>query len=1262
LTSQERQQRINACPKWQYPEALPVSDRADEIAATIRAHQVVIVCGETGSGKTTQLPKICLAAGRGIEGLIGHTQPRRMAARAVATRIAKELNTSLGDAVGFKVRFTDQTSKNAYIKLMTDGILLAEAQKDHLLSDYDTIIVDEAHERSVNIDFLLGLIKQICQVRPELKVIVTSATLDAEKFAQFFESQGKPAPIIEVSGRMYPVSVRYRPLSEALDDDADDEEGMEDAVADTVEELWRGQSGDILVFLPGEREIRETAEALEQNLKARPYAGQMEILPLYARLSVAEQNKIFSESNGRRIVLATNVAETSLTVPGIRYVIDTGLARVKRYSLRNKTTLLHIEKISQAAANQRMGRCGRLSEGICVRLYDEEDFNARPQYTEPELLRSSLADVILKMAALKLGRAEDFSFIDAPAPRAIADGYQLLTELGAMDESGALTKIGRSLSQLPLDPRVGRIVLMSYEKHCLPEALVIAAALSVPDPRDRPFEKQQAADQAHARFKDPQSDFLSFLSIWRWFSDVMNEKLSHRKTVDKCRELFLNYLRLREWRDVHQQLLSTLKEAGWVWPETFTEKITPPFYQALHESLLSGLIANIGVKNDVGDDYQGARGMTFSVHPGSGIKKNAPWVMAAELTETSRLFARCVAIVDPLWIERVCQDRVTREYYDPHWDAKRGEVTGFERVRWYGLTLVGRRPISFARVNPQVAREVFIREAVATGDLPAKYRGQGSFFEHNQKLIENIAKLEDKARRQDVLIDPQSIEQLYLERVPDHVVSLVTFEQWYQDAIKGNPKILYLTREEVMRHAAAWVTEDLFPDRMKVEGVPLPLAYRFEPDHPLDGVTLTLPLPALNKLDAARLSWLVPGKVRDKITWYIKALPKPLRNRLVPIPNIVTAFLEDVTFGEGDLATVFAAWLNRIYRMDIHASVWNQEALPPHLKMHYRITDDENHVLRDGDDLALLRAELNDLAKMSFSDEGATAFEKTDLVSWSFGDLPDHVTVMRHGKKWTAYPMLVDCRKSVSLTVSDTPEAAMTETRKGIIRLIRFSLKDLVSRYERDPKGFREASLLLKTLIPTDILLADVINAVCDRAFIGADALPRNEKSFNEQIKRARTRWTAVAESAFLLLNEIAVAHQQFLTRLNAAPLAWGSLLQALRAQRDALIYPNFFSLTDWDHLTQLPRYLKAMDRRLAKYPERAERDKKHGAQMEMLWARYREREAANQKTGVTEPMLQNYRWMLEEMRVSLFAQELKTAYPISFPRIEKVWQGIVKG
>ena len=1262
-----RAARAAAKPAVSYPMELPVAQRADEIAAAIRAHPVVIVCGETGSGKTTQLPKICLAAGRGEGGLIGHTQPRRIAARAVATRIAQELGQPVGEAVGYKVRFTDHTRPDAYIKLMTDGILLAETQGDRRLKAYDTIIVDEAHERSLNIDFLLGYLKQLLPLRPDLKLVITSATLDADRFARHFGDQGKLAPVIEVSGRMFPVDVRYRPLKKANDeaatvvpDEPDDEEELEEAIVNTAEELWREGPGDILVFLPGEREIRETGELLRRGLAKRPYAAQVEILPLFARLSVADQQRIFAPGNGRRIVLATNVAETSLTVPGIRYVIDAGLARVKRYSLRNKTTLLQIERVAQASADQRAGRCGRVAEGICVRLYSEEDFAARPKFTDPEILRSSLASVILRMASLDLPAVDAFPFVEAPGPRAIADGYQLLQELGAVDDERRLTPLGLELARLPLDPRIGRIVLAARDLGCLPEALVIASALAVPDPRERPLERQQAADQAHLKFRDERSDFLSLVALWEFFGDALGQKLSHRRLVDTCRAQFVSWLRLREWRDVHQQLVATLEEAGWKWPARLPTTMDAARYATLHKAVLAGLLGNIGVKSDAEDFYLGARGIKFYLHPGSGLAKKssggAKWILAAELTETSRLFARCAARVEPEWIEEVAGQRVTRDYFEPHWSEKRGEVIASERVSLYGLTLVARRPVSFGAIDPALAREVFIREALVPGALAT----QGSFLTHNREQVAEIAELEHKARRQDVLVDDETIAAFYAELLPADIHSLVAFERWRATAEAANPRVLFLTREYLMRHAAAQVTGELFPAELELAGTKLPLKYRFVPGHPLDGLTLTAPLALLNQLDDRLLSWLVPGMIREKVTHYLKSLPKATRNRLIPLPEAVTAFLESAPDLPLALPDALRGYLRNRLGESLPTDVWHGVDMPDHLVVNVRVVDAAGGELAMGRDLAALRAQLGEAAQMSFA-AGGPAFGKKGLRRWDFGDLPETLHIQRGAQQLTGYPALVDEDDSVALAMLDTRDAAEASTRAGVLRLLRIALKDAAARFDKGGPEFVQAGLLLKTVIATDRLLADVLAAITDRAFLGDDPLPRNERAFAEQIKRARTRLPAVGDGAFRLLWTIATEHSVLARRLASLPPALSRLGAETRAQRDALVYPGFFTGTPWAQLQHLPRYLKALDRRLAKQGERPDRDLRHAEQVAVFWQRYRERLDRNRAFGRRELALEDFRWLVEELRVSLFAQELKTPVAVSFKRVERAWADLAR-
>ncbi|WP_010116269.1 ATP-dependent RNA helicase HrpA, partial [Burkholderia oklahomensis] len=979
----------NPVPPITFPESLPVSGRRDEIARAIADHPVVIVCGETGSGKTTQLPKICLALGRGVgaggAGLIGHTQPRRLAASSTGRRIAEELGTPFGEVVGYKVRFTDNLAPGASVKLMTDGILLAETQTDPLLTAYDTLIIDEAHERSLNIDFLLGYLKQILPKRPDLKLIVTSATIDADRFARHFGSDERPAPVIEVSGRLYPVEVRYRPIADDRPAAVRHAEGaasgrdraktareaerdLMDGIVDAVDELCREGPGDVLVFLAGEREIRDAAEALRKH-----HPPHTEILPLFARLSAAEQERVFKPSNARRIVLATNVAETSLTVPGIRYVVDTGLARVKRYSYRNKVEQLQIESISQAAANQRAGRCGRVADGICIRLYEESDFAARVRFTDPEILRSSLASVILRMKSLHLSAIESFPFIEPPPGRAIADGYQLLNELGAVDDDNALTPLGRELARLPLDPRVGRMILAARDQQALREMLVIASALSVQDPRDRPLDAQEQADQAHRRFADERSEFLQWLKIWAWFEEAVAHKKSNRQLVDACRQNFLSHLRLREWRDVHSQLLTVVREHGWRLNEADAT------FEQIHLSLLTGLLGNIGFKADDEPHYLGARGIKFHLWPGSAlVKKAGRWVMAAELVETSRLYARCIAKIEPEWIERIGAHLLKKSLSEPHWEKRPAQVSAFERATLYGLTVYHRRRVAFGRQDPARARELFIRGALVGGEFDTKL----AFFAHNRKLLADIEQLEHKSRRQDVLVDDELIYAFYDQTVPAGIHTGVAFERWYRDEVKksGQPedklRLLYLSRDDLMRHEAAGVTTDLFPKRATMAGVEMALSYHFEPGAPRDGVTLAVPLFALNQVDARRAEWLVPGMLKEKVQLLLKSLPQKLRRHCVPLPEYAAGFVERVgaeRFGAGGLVEGLIADIRGETQIATKTSDFKLETLPAHLFMNFKVIDEHGRQLAMGRNLAQLRAELGAQAQQHFQKIAAAA-------------------------------------------------------------------------------------------------------------------------------------------------------------------------------------------------------------------------------------------------------------------------------------------------
>ncbi len=1235
--------RQQALPRPEFPPELPVSTRKDEIAAAITRHQVVIVCGETGSGKTTQLPKICLELGRGVAGLIGHTQPRRIAARSVASRIAQELKSPLGEAVGYKVRFNDKLSESSYIKLMTDGILLAETQGDRFLNAYDTIIIDEAHERSLNIDFLLGYLKQLLPKRPDLKVIVTSATIDAARFSEHFNG----APVIEVSGRTYPVEIRYRPLQETEEDER--EEKIEEAILDAVDDLSRLGGGDILVFLPGEREIRDTAEHLRKH-----HPKGAEILPLFARLSIEDQQKIFRGSNGRRIVLATNVAETSLTVPGIKYVIDAGLARVNRYSLRAKVEQLQIEKISQAAARQRAGRCGRMSNGICVRLYSEEDFNARSEYTDPEILRSSLASVILRMAALRLGDVAEFPFIEAPSSRLINDGYQLLQELGAVDAKRELTEVGNQLARLPLDPRVGRMILAAKKENCLAEILIIGSALAIQDPRERPMDKREAADQAHAKFADERSDFMGYLKIWAFYGEALKHKKSNRELLNNCHSNFLSFLRLKEWRELHGQIASIVGEMDF---HSNTQEAT---YEQIHRSLLAGLLGNIGFKDGEAESYLGARGIRFHIAPGSALKKARPkWVMAAELMETAKLYARCVAKIEPDWIEPIANEGGTRSlteshYSDPRWDRKPAQVVAWERVSLYGLTIVAKRRVHYGPINPTEAREIFIREALANMEFDTR----APFFAANRKLIAEIEELEHKARRQDVLVDEHVLFAFYDARVPQGIVNGAGFEKWRETAEKDNPRLLYLARENLMRHGAAGVTEAQFPETFDLDGVMLSLKYRFEPGHPLDGVTVTVPLALLNQLDPTKAEWLVPGMLREKITYLVKALPKAFRRVCVPVPDFVTAFLEQAAVGQGQVQPALAAYIQQRSGLKLSVQDWQDDILA-HLLMNFRIVDDAGRELAMGRNWNALKQQLGQAAQLTFRN-ASPDIEKSGLKQWDFGDLPTTLSFSQDGRQLTGYPALEDNNDSVSVKLFDTETAAVTAHRAGVRRLMRFELKEQMKQLDKGLPGFTQYAMLLRNILNADDLKEDLLTTIADRAFIGDDPLPRTNDEFMKLKARARTRLPAVTEALVRQVQAIATEYQLLVAKQSQMPATVNRLKRDVEQQLHWLIYKNCFSRTPWEHVQHLPRYLKALRLRIEKHPSNPDRDGRNAQAVGVLWQNW---EAAVEKQKKADKLTQellDFRWLIEELRVSLFAQELKTPFPVSLKRLEKNWNDII--
>ncbi len=1253
-----RRARAEAKPAFDLPPELPVSPRADEIAAAIRAYPVVIVAGETGSGKTTQLPKICLTAGRGERGQIAHTQPRRLAARSVAARLARELHTELGDAVGYRVRFAERARREGYVTLMTDGILLAETERDRDLVRYDTIIIDEAHERSLNIDFLLGYLRQLVVRRSDLRVVITSATLDTDRFARHFAGPDGPAPVIRVSGRGYPVEIRYRPLV-ATTSEPDDEQALEDAVAAAADELWRDGPGDILAFLPGEREIRETADVLRRAFAARPWAAAVEVLPLYARLAFDAQQRVFAPSRGRRIVLATNVAETSLTVPGIRCVVDSGQARIKRYSPRNRTTQLAIEKVSRASADQRAGRCGRLGPGVCVRLYAEDDYAARPEHTDPEIQRSSLAGVILRMAALELGDPAAFPFVDPPPPRAIADGRRQLEELGALDAAAGLTAGGRELARLPLDPRVARIVQAARERGCLAEALVVASALAVPDPRERPHERAQSADQAQLRFRDARSDFLSLIALWEFFDDALRERQSHRHRVEACREHYVSFLRLCEWRDVHMQLRRALVEAGWRVDTTLPPKIDALRYEALHRSLLAGLLGNIGTRATTAGaapgQYDGARGLAFHLHPGSGIAKKPPrWVVAAELTQTTRLYARCVALVEPAWIEAEAGSRAEREYFEPHWDRERGEVVASERVRLYGLTLCAKRPVSFGAIDPPRARDVFLREALVGAELGVA----APFLDRNRALIDEVIELEHKARRQDVLIDEAALAALYAVRVPDGIATRAGFEHWRRRAERSDPDCLAFTRDELMRHAAAQVTEELFPATLRIAGTDLPLRYRFAPGDPRDGVTVVVPLALLNQVDAAALDWLAPGMIRDKATHHLKGLPKAWRQRVVPIAETVTAFLVDEPDRSLPVTAALAAFLGRRLGETPPNACFDTDAVPTQWQMNIEVVDAEGAELDSGRDLDALRVRLAEALRLSLA-ESTPEFERRGLVGWDFGTLPESLAIETAAGRIVAWPAIVDEGETVALTLEDRREGAAALSRRGVARLVAIAIGASLRQRLAPPASWTGTALKLREAMTPERLHEDLSAAIIDRAFVGDDALPRDAAAFATLVARARARRPAVIDSALALVSSVASAYQPLSRQIDALAPGQRALARDARAQLDALVYPGFLAATPWERLQHLPRYLRALERRLQRAREHPEREARHAAEVALWWARYLDRAAGARRSGGPPPELEAFRWMIEELRVSLFAQELRTPAPVSFKRIERAWAAL---
>ena len=1243
-------------PRPKFAESLPVNERRAEIAALIEKHQVVIVCGETGSGKTTQLPKICLELGRGTNGLIGHTQPRRIAARSTAARIAQELESELGHTVGYKIRFTDRTSPQSYIKLMTDGILLAETQGDPWLGQYDTLIIDEAHERSLNIDFLLGYLRQLLPKRPDLKVIITSATIDASRFAQHFSLNGQPAPVIEVSGRLYPVEVRYRPVQND-EAESDDEKDLYDAIVDACDELHRLGPGDVLVFLPGEREIREAAEALRKHAFGRS-GPATEILPLFARLSAEEQSRIFKAHVGRRIVLATNVAETSLTVPGIRYVVDSGLARVKRYSYRNKVEQLQVEKIAQASANQRAGRCGRVAAGVCIRLYDEPDFAARPEYADPEILRSSLAGVILRMKGLRLGDVEDFPFIEAPPPKAISDGYQLLLELGAVNEERALTPVGNELAKMPLDPRVARMIVAARDEGCLKEVLVIAAALTVQDPRERPQERQGSADIAHKKFADEKSEFLSWVKLWQWYQGELEHKKSQRKLVQACHENYLSALRMREWLDIHSQLHGLAAEHEW------KENQIPATYDAIHRALLSGLLGNIGCKSEDSGHYLGARGMKFLIHPGSALNKKAgKWIAAAEITETSKLFARCVARIEPEWLETVGAHLIKRSWFDPHWEKKAMQAVAFERSTLYGIVVNPKKRVNFGPMNPAEARELFIRQGLVGGEIAEEYARRWAFFTHNHQLMLDIETLEHKSRRPDVLVDDELIYAFYDQVIPTGITSGAEFDKWRREAERETPKLLYLKREDLMRHEAAGVTTEAFPPVIRLGGVEFALTYHFEPGSPKDGVMLTVPLAQLNQIPAARCEWLVPGLLKEKVIQLVKTLPQKIRSKLVPVPEFAAEFVAAVPPSDKPLVPSLIHFILNSRGLnargwEITPDAFRPDALPDHLSFNFRLVDEHDRQLGLSRSLTDLRGEWGGKAKQEFSELHETPSEYSGMTDWSFGELPELMEVdVGGGQMVLGYPGLADDGDSVSLCVFDTLEEAQESHAQGLLRLYMLQFKEQIKYFEKNLPGLTQMGMQFMALGSLDDLRRQLIDLTFARACL-VEPWPTDAASFKARCAEAKSRLGLLAQEICRLVGQV-LSDWQAVQKKLVAFKSQAAAYRDIEQQLARLVGKCFIRDTPFERLQHYPRYLKAVALRLDKLRADTARDARLMAEYAPLWTNYERRAIVLAKQGVADPQVEQFRWLLEELRVQLFAQELRTPAPVSVKRLQKMWDGM---
>lgn len=1257
-------------PKIDYSAlSLPVLDRREDIAAAIRDHQVVVICGETGSGKSTQLPKIALDMGRGVGAMIGHTQPRRIAARSIAARVADELGCEVGTDVGFKVRFADATKPGTYIKLMTDGILLAETAGDRFLDNYDTIIIDEAHERSLNIDFLLGYIKNLLPKRRDLKLIITSATIDAERFQEHFQTDDAPVPIVEVSGRTYPVEVRYRATEQEQEPNQPRRHrDTHEATLDALDEVVGEGPGDVLVFLPTERDIRELSRRMKGRLSG------CDVLPLYGRLSPKDQSRVFAPSKTRRIVLATNVAESSVTVPGIRYVVDTGTARISRYSSRSRIQRLPIEAVSQASANQRAGRCGRIGPGICVRLYDESDYRKRDEYTQPEILRSNLASVILRAKALKLGAVEEFPFVDPPRPATIRDGYRTLYELGAVDEQNQLTQIGHTLSKLPVDPRIGRMILAGIDEHCLREVLVLAAALEIQDPRDRPVEKQQAADEAHEKFLHEESDFLSLLNIWEFFHE-QKRRLSHSKLRKACLQNFLNYNRMREWLDLHRQLRDLIERSdnpqiresakglrrrgGTLQGSQASGKRKRAKetsgeihyeYDTIHRALLTGLLSGVAFKGPEDKEYTGADQIKLTLWPGSVLAAKKPkWIVASELVETSKRYARTVAKINPNWIEPLAKHLVKRAHSEPHWHVKSSSVMAFEKATLFGLTIVPRRRVAYGNIKPEEAREIFFRDGLVEGEFETKAK----FFHHNRALVAELEALQQRTRRVDILIDEQTQFDFYDRLIPNDVCSGSQLDKWRKKAEAKDAKLLFFRREDFLQEEDTAAADAGFPQQLQIGVNEFELNYNMEPGADNDGITITVPRAGLSQIPRERLGWLVPGLLEEKVVALIKSLPKDMRRRLVPAPDTAREVVNELTFGQGNLEAECAKLFTRIAGDTVAVTDFDQSKLPGHLRMNVRVIDGEADAASD---------DVNEPAAPPPKPAAQRAgdWTKDGLTNWSIDKLPLTIEIMQSDMRMTKSPTLVDAGESVNLRLLDDPTTAMWSSRAGVRRLFVLREKKRITNYARNFPDIERIRLVCSAIAGMNID-TQLVELLADRSLFQEPTIPRSREEFENRCESAVNYLSVAVQDTAALLPNLFADYQAALMQAEAScPHLWKPSYEDAWQQLQRLVHAEFLSHTPWEWLIQFPRYLQALRHRLERLPQGTlNNDQRSMREMGPFEKRYHDRMAEHRSRSIIDPEITKYRWMLEEYRVSLFAQKMGTAVPVSAKRLERQWKKV---